>query len=182
MALFWSLALAASVLGWLDAAAISDAQYHDAQLAMTALSHKRLIGVDVRATLAHALADSRGGSPAERVADAAARLELAAAFLERSYGRQGVSMRVFFGFLSDAEQDAWLDRLGRGAALSLCPRCLPLKAGSGAVGSVLSAFGGNVSVSKNGLHRGFPFASFGRPIIGAVYSFGPVVGLEVIGP
>ena len=181
LALFWTLALSAAVLGWLDAAALAQSQSHGAQTALAALSRKRLIGQDVRQALVRALSEARGANGVQRVADAAARVQVASAFLVSSYGRQGVSMSVFFGFLSDAEQEAWVDQMGRNQRPSLCPRCVAVADSDGSLASVLAPdASGNVTVSKNGLHRGgFPFAVFGRPVLGAVYAFGPVVGVEV---
>ncbi|MBI5226553.1 hypothetical protein HY994_04960 [Candidatus Micrarchaeota archaeon] len=198
-ALFWSLALASAALGWLGALAAFQAHADDAQVAMVALSEKRLIGADVRATLVSALVRAQGRSPAEKVADAALRLSKAEAFLESSYVRQGVLLDVFFGFLSDAEQDDWLDRMGKKGRIVKCARCMDVGPmdGSGLdaapnldvfpvlpVANILdgSANGGSVTVSKNGLHRGsLPFSTFGRPVLGAVFQFGNVLGVEVLG-
>ena len=180
LALFWALALSAAVLGWLDAVALSQGQSHDGQVALSALSRKRLIGQDVQVTLISAMSAANGADAGEKTADAAVRVRQAAVFLESSYARQGVVMCVFFGFLSSAEEAAWLERMGSSGKPVLCPRCLAVS-DSPALGSILAVGeAGNVNVSKNGLRRGaFPFASFGRPVLGALYAFGPVVGVEV---
>lgn len=175
LALFWSLAFASALLGWLDAALLHQVVADDAQVAMAALSRKRIIGRDVTDVLRSALWQAQGRNAEELVADAALRLQKAERFLESEYARQGVVMDVFFGFWSDAETDAWLDEMARTRAVSKCPRCLDLGLD---VASILADGVDGVGVSPDGLHRAaLPFVPFGKPVLGAVFGFGPVGGV-----
>ena len=179
-AIFWALALASASAGWLEALAAHQAAVDDAQVALVQLGQKRVIDADVRHVLSQSLADARGPDVESRVADAVRRLGDAEVFLESEYVRQGVALDVFFGFLSEPEQDAWLDSLAQGSGLQKCERCLDPNGGP--LASVLSASADSgVVVSRDGLHRqSLPFVPFGVPVLGAVYRFGEVLGVVLV--
>ena len=182
LAVFWVLALTSASVGWLQALAVQQAAVDDAQVALAALGQKRVIDRDVLHVLRTALADAKGADADAKIADAVVRLAAAERFLESQYAENGVALDLFFGFLSDAEQDAWLEALAQSGRLEKCGRCLDLGPGFGAVSvlSVLNASGG-VIVSRNGLHGpSLPFVPFGRPVLGAVYRFGDVLGVVVV--
>ncbi len=176
MALFWALAFATALVGWMQLWNAHAVSADDAAAGLTALSRKRLIDRDVAATLQSALAQAQGGSVEEKVADAVSRLQRAERYLESEYGRQGVTMDVFFGFRTDAEDERWLDESAQSGRVFKCPRCLDLDLG---VSSVLTETpDGGVAVSRDGLHReALPFLPYGRPVLGAVYGFGPLLGV-----
>ncbi len=179
LAVFWVLALTSASLGWLQALAVQQAAVDDAQVALAALGQKRVIDRDVLHVLRTALADAKGADADAKIADAVVRLAAAERFLESQYAENGVALDVFFGFLSDAEQDAWLELLARRAQVQKCPRCLDFGASVASLLSVSDASG--VVVSRNGLHGpSLPFVPFGRPVLGAVYRFGDVLGVVVL--
>lgn len=177
-AFFWVLALTSASVGWLQAWAVQQASADDAQMALAGLAQKRVIDRDVAHVLAASLSRAQGADAEARIADAVVHLVAAERFLESEYAAHGVALDVFFGFLSDAEADAWLESLAQDAKASKCPRCLDLHA---SVASVLSVSDAGVAVSRNGfLGPPLPFVPFGRPVLGAVYRFGDVVGVVVV--
>jgi len=175
LALFWALAFASALAGWMQAWALHAATADDAAIGMAALARKRLVARDVASVLQSALAKAEGRGPEEKIADAVMRLQQAERYLESAYGGQAVALDVFFGFRTDAEDEAWLDDLARQGGIRKCPRCLDLDLG---VLSVLSSGPAGLAVTRDGLHRfALPFLPFGRPSLGAVYGFGPVLGV-----
>lgn len=179
-ALFWALALSAATLSWLDAALAHQVAVDDAQLALALLSQKRVVDRDVSHVLKTSIAQARGEDAQSLVADAARRLADAERFLESQYAMRGVDLDVFFGFWTEEEKGAWLDDLARRRVLFKCPRCLDVGV-LHSVSSVLSVSNSSVVLSQDGLHRGsLPFLAFGRPVLGAVYRFGQVLGVTVV--
>ncbi len=178
-AFFLVFSLFSAALSWVAIAASAQAETDGYRLVLMQLSRKRVIGEDISATLRNALSSAEGETIEERAADASRRLLEAEAFLERSYAAEGVDLDVFFGFLGDSEYSGWMQGIAQTRRLQKCPRCFDLSFGGGVAG-ILGERNGKTVISRNGLYRNSSSFGFGTPVVGAVFAFGDVVGVDVV--